>query len=451
MTSYPAMVWRYGRMGVVREALILILSGLILSIAITEERWLYCLALAAIPALFFWPLEMSLGLYAMLVPFDSIALFGHYSGPGSTVSWYLGAAAGVVMLLIGIADGRFRRPPLAALWWGLLILWSSVTALWALDPGRSVERIQTAVALYLVYLLAVSLDISEQELARTRMLVVLGGAIVAGFACLQLLQGVGWNERASVIVGTSQTNPNKLAATLIVPFCLGIDGFVSSVSKRSKISWVALSTPIAIAICLSMSRGALLALTVAMLVFVIRSSSSARVILTISIAFALLIASSPPLLERIGNSLTSRGEGRIDIWQTGFAAVREYGVIGAGLDNFPIAYNKFAGSSEVFRGYSRVPHNVFLLAEVELGIIGFLLLLLAVISQLRDAISKKTYTLRTPSIPTVGYEAGCWGMLAMGLSEDNLWIKSFWIAWMLLAIAVRVNRRTLLEGRELEY
>jgi O-antigen ligase len=304
--------------------------------------------------------------------------------------------------------------------------------------------------LYLLYLLAVSLDISEEELARVRMLVVLGGAIVAGFACLQLLHGVGWGARASIVVGTSQTNPNKLAATLIVPFFLGIGGFLSSVSKRGKVSWGVLTAPIAIVMCLSMSRGALLALAVGMLVFVIRSSSSARVIGTISITFALLIASSPPLLERIETSLTSRGEGRIDIWQTGFAAVREYGVIGAGLDNFPIAYNKFAGSSNVFRGYGRAPHNIFLLTEVELGIVGFFLLLLAVISQLRDAISKKKDGLQISSISTVGYEAGCWGMLAMGLSEDNLWIKSFWIAWMLLAIAVRVNRRNLLEGREWE-
>jgi O-antigen ligase len=280
------------------------------------------------------------------------------------------------------------------------------------------------------------------------MLVVLGGAIVAGFACLQLLNNVGWGGRASIAIGTSQTNPNKLAATLIVPFFLGIDGFRSSVSKRSKILWSALYAPIAIAICLSMSRGALLALAVGMLVFVIRSSSSKRIILMISIAFALLIASSRPLLERIEDSFTSRGEGRIDIWQTGFAAVREYGVIGAGLDNFPIAYNKFAGSSQVFRGYSRVPHNVFLLTEVELGVVGSFLLLLAVISQLRDPISKKTDRLRTCSISTVGYEAGCWGMLAMGLSEDNLWMKSFWIAWMLLAIAVRVNQRNLLEFRD---
>jgi O-antigen ligase len=439
---------RYKITGRVGRVLALVLSAAALSIAITRESWMICIALVVLPALAFWPLEMSLGLYAMLAPFDSLALFGNDNGPGSSINWYVGALAAAILLLQGILRKRFVRPPHAALWWGLFVLWAAATMMWAMDPQRSFHRLGTALSLYLLYLIAVSLDFKEHELARIRVLVILGGVMAASVALVQIMHGVGWNYRASVTLGASQTNPNKFAATLIVPFCLAVGGYLSSWSKRGKLLSGLAIVPIGLGLCLSMSRGALIAVAVALVVFVLRYPSSSRIVLSFTTVFVLSIATSPFFLYRLEESVDSRGAGRMDIWQTGLPALRHYGLLGAGVDNFPLAYNKFIGVSQYFRGYDRAPHNIFLQIGVELGVVGLLLLLFAVGSQLRDAMVYKAGSVEPSSVTTVGYEAACWGLLGMGLSQDELWIKAFWVSWMLLAISVGINERHIIESHE---
>jgi len=79
----------------------------------------------------------------------------------------------------------------------------------------------------------------------------------------------------------------------------------------------------------------------------------------------------------------SSGEGRVDIWRVGLQALQRYWLIGAGLSNFPFAYNEYAGFAVTYQGYSRGSHNIFLGTWVELGIIGLALMLVALWLQLR--------------------------------------------------------------------
>lgn len=420
-------------------------SALIVSIGISREEWLYSAAIAVIPFVLLWPVEMSLGIFAMLIPFDSVFAFGGDAGPGSTLNWYVGATAGLVLLGTGLFTRRLRLPPRAALWWGLLVLWGATTILWAVDPQIALGRLPTASALFLLYLAAVSMDIYKEELSRISLFVVTGGVTAALYSSLQFEHGMGLGERTSLVIDARTTNPNELAASLILPLALAIGGFLSSRNYLRKAAWMAAVGVIGVGLCLSMSRGALIALLVMMVVYLCRCPSSVRILLAVAALSSSLVVALPVLSLRVEDSLSSRGEGRFDIWQVGSEAMRHYGIVGAGLDNFPRVYDEFLRAAPVFRGYNRQPHNLFLGIAVELGLVGLVLLIIALRSQMRAALAIKTAAEGLPCSATVAYEAGCWGMLAMGLSLDILWLKAFWISWILLAIAVRVNQ----PGKEL--
>jgi hypothetical protein len=120
----------------------------------------YVLAIPpAVLLLIKYPVELPLGVFAFLIPFDSVLMLGQ---SGHTLTWLTGAAAGGILLAYGVLSGRLTAPPRAALWWGLFILWGAASLLWALDPGQALERLPTALLLFLLYLVVVSFRISER-------------------------------------------------------------------------------------------------------------------------------------------------------------------------------------------------------------------------------------------------------------------------------------------------
>ena len=62
---------------------------------------------------------------------------------------------------------------------------------------------------------------------------------------------------------------------------------------------------------------------------------------------------------------------------------KELWSFGAGLGNFPVAFDRFVGYATHFEGYGRGSHNIYLNVLVELGIVGFALLLNAFRNELR--------------------------------------------------------------------
>src|SRR5207245_5427962 len=119
---------------------------------------------------------------------------------------------------------------------------------------------------------------------------------------------------------------------------------------------------------------------------------------------------------RLEGTLASQGAGRLDIWVLGLALLKRYGLLGAGLDNFPIGYQQFAGLAPHFpyHGYIRGAHNTFLSMAVESGIVGFGLFVAGVITQFRAAQRGRVQSL--PAL--VSYEAACWGLLTAGFFLD---------------------------------
>ncbi len=53
---------------------------------------------------------------------------------------------------------------------------------------------------------------------------------------------------------------------------------------------------------------------------------------------------APTILSRFETN--DRGAGRFDIWLVGWTAMKHYALMGAGLSNFPVVYNDYAGAGE---------------------------------------------------------------------------------------------------------
>ena len=147
-----------------------------------------------------------------------------------------------------------------------------------------------------------------------------------------------------------------------------------------------------------------------------------------------------PQVTRVEEAISSRAQGRFDVWLVGIQIVRHYGLFGVGLDNFSYAFQKFSGYQIVFRTYEQNPHNIYLQAIAETGVIGLLLLVAALRSQIAELIR----TLRGASERTkqilVPCEAAAWALMVHAFAANLLWRKMFWFDWIVVAIAVQVAR-----------
>jgi putative inorganic carbon (HCO3(-)) transporter len=423
--------------------------GLLLAAVIAQEQWLYAGVLASLPLVVLRPVEMALGVFAFLVPFETIASRNRTAGPGSTLNWYVGAAAGLLLIGTGLLEARFERPPKAALWWGGLMVWGLSTTLWAVNPDVVLQRLPTAFALFFLYAAAVCLRVSKTELFWVILLTILGGLTAATYAAWQFYHGVGYisadtarklSSRATLVLSRGETDPNMFAASLLLPLSLAVGGSLALRRGILRIvCWLA-SAILTFGLLTTMSRGSLLAVAAMTFVFLRRHRVDWRILTGIAVLPLMTLALPQVFFARLASGLASHGEGRFDIWRVGLRLLGDWGILGAGLDNFPVVYSKYAGYAPVFQGFGRAPHNIYLGIAVELGLVGLLLLIGAVSSEMRAARPFIGSRGTTYSPLETACEAACWGMLVMGLSIDILWLKAFWLVWILMALAVHIRQ-----------
>lgn len=418
-------------------------AGAILGWIIVFENWFYLAALgglAVISVAVRWPVQASLGVYAFLIPFDSIAILGGGS-TGPTLNKLIGVAAAGILLATGLIGQRLVRPPRAALWWFLFIMWGGVTAAWALDTPTVLDRMPTAVSLLFMYVVAVSLRVSEKEISNVGTFVIFGGMVAAAYACYMYSEGVlyrGTTGRASLIAGEGQTDPNQFAASLLLPLSLTIGRFLDGRRWSEKLFPLCAMVAIAAGLFLTMSRGSMLAVLVMVLTYLYYARLRWQAWIPIALLGLIVVAMPDQFFRRLEMPFGAASVGRIDIWRVGLQALRDYGIIGAGLSNFPYAYDKYAHG---FLGYSRGAHNIYLGMWVELGIVGFIFMMSAIISQLRSVKSWRQISTgeSNPYVPAV--KCACFGLLTSGFFLDIVWRKAFWFVWILLALDVSVSKK----------
>ena len=419
--------------------------GLALAIgwAVSQEAWklVMVIALAALlPLALRWPVTFAFGAFAFLIPFDSVTIFTVVGG--ATITKMLGIMAAGVLLVVGLVQNRLVWPPRAAVLIALLLLWATMTLAWAVNFEAAQSRVQTAVSLIGMYLVAVSFRVSKKELTTVCVLTMLGGAIAAtagvavGFE--DIADRTGRGLRATLSVGGSDANPNSAAQSFLLPLAIAIAMFLGTRRLWPRAFAAVAIGSMTTAIFLMMSRASLAALLVMMCVFMYRFRVRSQVLAVVAIVAALLPLMPDLFFSRIASVFTgddSTGAGRTNIWSVGVDALQQFGWFGAGLSNFPHAYNLFVAG-----GTSKGAHNTFLSTWVELGIIGLALLVAAFVVHLRTGAATKGSMSET-AFP-IAIHAASFGIMVIAFFGDVLWFKTLWMPWILTVWASRVNAST---------
>jgi O-antigen ligase len=431
-------VYRFGGL------LLLLTSGLLLGVSIATEKWVFVLAAAALPLLFFWPIPLTLGAFAFLVPFDVVSVLGN-GREGTTLTFVVGGTAAVVLLVVTYLRQRLERPQKAAFWWLLFMILSAASTLWALDPSRTLTRLPTATALVLFFVVAASSRITEKELSWVILATMAGGCVAGAYCVRQYLGGHFYGSvtsgRSSLTLGEGSVDPNMFAASLFLPLSLAMGSFFVTKGWVRRGLSVGAVLLMGAGIFVTMSRGAVLGLVLMVFIYIRRIGLNRRIPIAAVLMVLALLPMYDRLVARVETAELSGGSGRLYVWPVGLAAMKHLGFYGAGLDNFRVAYTTYlgeGGTNQIYSFQEADAHNIYLSIAVELGIGGLAIMLMAFIATMRSARqahADKADTLTTWIVP---YEAAAWAMLLSSFFVGMMWQKSFWLLWILFALAIRV-------------
>jgi len=328
-----------------------------------------------------------LWLLVLTIPLENIVTL---PGVGSITRLVglMAIAAGIGALA---ARPRLRRPVgfhIAAI---LFVTWAALTLFWTADVDQSATRASTYVQVLGVALLIWQFAPDEPRQHKLMSAYVCGAAIAVLWTIVNGLTGstaflltgkAGYEYEERYVI--SGTDPNDLGLTLAlaVPLAWYLAARTSSRAARNLYQ---LYVPAAVvAIALTGSRGAMLALAVALLIvpLMIRQLGAARLAimgvvsgLTAYVVYAFVPPAVLTRLSTVGEQIASGSiSARSNIWSTGFEAFVQHPLLGHGTGAFAQAvYGVSTGSVD------QVAHNAFLSVLVEHGLIGSIVLGLALL------------------------------------------------------------------------
>jgi O-antigen ligase len=417
--------------------------ALLMGKAVGQGQWFLVAALAAAPLVFLWPVQIALGAFALLIPFESYTLSEGNGVTGTTLNFVVGAAAASILIVTSLAGRRLQKPPRAALWWTILLMWYSLTYLWAVDPRISLTRLPTAGACLILYLAATSLRVREVEFKWVVAALILGGCLAGSYSSYEYYRHIGWTGtmRSSLVMGEEAINPNVLASRLLLPLALSMGAFFAVRSGLFKTIMLGCCTLLALAVLLTQSRGAALAVLVMAVVFLFRFGVNRRILALAALIAVIALTLPGEFYKRVGESAQTGGAGRLDIWMVAWEAIKHYGVFGAGIGNFATVYSTYAGYAPHFVGFNRASHNLYLEMTVEAGIIGTLLLMQAVRMQLWVGRSTGGKAGK-PDPWLVACEAASWSIMTAAMFGHLFWEKSFWLLWIMVALSTQLYKNS---------
>jgi exopolysaccharide production protein ExoQ len=408
--------------------------AILVGAALAGEKWFLCgvlMLVALVPLIMRWPVIVPFGLYALLLPFDTIE-----AGLGMTLTRPIGAVALAVLAIASLVERRLRRPPSAALWSALLLIWGIGSVLWAVDPALVLERVPTLLGIALLYIMAISFAPSREDFRWCCVLTVIGGTIAAAVASIF---GVEDREgRISLALNEQLANANLFTAGLVTAIALAIGGVVALRGHLRRVMALSAAAVILFAIANSGSRSTFLAVMFMVLFLIYRLGFATRIVVPALALPVVGLVISDTLMNRIGLLFTgddSTGSGRTDIWLVGYQALERFWLWGAGLGTFPSVYRAYQPL-----GPRIVPpsaHNAYLQVWTELGIVGLIILLAILFTQLRRVRRVRSAGLGGVFLPAL--EAACVGTLVLAFFGDIVWTKQFWWPWILLAWATSLE------------
>ena len=423
--------------------IVVIMLAALIGVILGQGQWLWFAGLCVLVAVLAWPVQFGLGVFALLCPLDMVMLIG--GREGRSITMLVGVVAAFALSARIVFTHGFKRPPKIAYWLAGLVAWSALTWVWALQPTGTLNQLPGAFGLLLLYVAATCSKISEEELTWVNRMALVGGCAAAVYVCYSYYNHHFYGDfsrRASMMLSDDlEADPNYFAASLLLPTSIAFGAFLSS--RKGLAKWLMLGAVVVLGltIFLTMSRGAIVALIVMIVVFIYRMRINWRALVLVASLAGLIAFLPSDFFTRVQGTLATHGAGRLDIWVVGLHALGRYGILGAGLSNFRYAYSEFAGYAPVYKGPSLGSHNTYLNVSVELGIVGLFLFLGTVLSEIRAIRGALSQGTRVLQVRVVTYEAAFWALLTSALFLDITWHKDLWLVLILLGITIGKSRR----------
>jgi O-antigen ligase len=383
------------------------------------------------------PLDVPLGLYVLLIPFDNLLGTGSFG----TLTKFLGIASGVFLVLWAVQRRRLMPAgaPIVALL--ALIVWMLASTLWSLDQSLALKIIPTYAGLMLLYIVLTMMPISPAQLQRLFLMVVAGGlgAAVYGihtFYNQPVMPQIPAAQRLVVQVGENFIDPNHFADAMLFPVAiLGMWGLRSRM-LLGKAACAAGLAVFGVAIVLSGSREALMALFVIAAYYVWRSRYRLQTVVAVAVAALLAgtAAGMPSMWERFSTALQTGGSGRTSIWAVALEAAKHRALHGYGIGNFSEAFNQFylRVHQPYPYGWDSPAHNLVMHYLVELGVVGLALIAVFFVAQFRSLRNiDRTSELYDSRIML---EAALVATAGVSLTIDLFTYKYAWLVFSMVAL-----------------
>jgi O-antigen ligase len=313
-----------------------------------------------------WPI-LPLILFAALIPIEEVVVIDGFG----TISRFAGILFAVTYAIPRLSRLKLSAMPLAA--WGY-IAWAVASVGWAIDPGTAAGQLVTLLQLFVIAVLIADFVVRQPAIVRPVLWAYSVSATAAALFGIQaFLVGGG---RAAVF---ANQNPEHFAAALTPALIFGLNEVVNG---KRRIVGAAIALVTTTAVIASGTRGAWIAVAVALLIMLTGLSPRRRIAMA-GMAFALAVAVfqipgvGDLISERAGSALATGGAGRTDIWAVAATIYQSSPFVGVGHANFPVAFTpEMVRASDVvtYARDVRGAHNLVILTIVELGPVGLLLL-----------------------------------------------------------------------------
>lgn len=342
------------------------------------------LALIYLP-LAFVSLELAITLWLPIAFLEAMPAFNLAVKAGGLV------LVGLWFTLIGkrreIIAGALGRNPVVWGAVGMLLVWLTLTLIWATDRGEVYADLWHWYADALLMIIIATTFVTGRTIRWLMIAFVVGAAI----SVLQGMATGGLSTSSDAVFTDSEGrlsgglgDPNFLAAAIIPAAVLSLCLIPGTRSIWGKWALVSVLPVFALGLAASESRGGIVAAIAAMAAAVVvfkrqRAAVVAIVIVIVSVVAAWFVV-SPTAWQRITET-ESGGSGRSDLWAVAWRVFEDQPVAGAGLNNFIVVsgdYLQQPGTikrADLIVDDREVVHNAYLQMLAEGGIVGLGLML----------------------------------------------------------------------------
>lgn len=312
-------------------------------------------------------------LFAASVPLEAI---GHLGPLGSTarVAGIAAAASGAYSLCTDLRARPANRTFFAS---GAFATWVALSYFWSEDPGKTFARASTCLQLLLLAWLI------WQEARSSDACLALMKAYVAGaaIACADAI--ITHRPVHKGVPRFSIGDPNDFGVVVVIAMVMAYHVAVTSSSRLTRVASACFLPLGALAIFLTASRTAVVALLLAVLVMLFdrRNLGTRRLaaiaLMTAVMALVVVHSVSQAQLNRIGTTRSEVAGGSLDQRTTQWSlSVRTFGnhpILGVGAGTF-------RDISEQATGVSSPAHSVFLGVLADTGVPGLLLFVVVLVT-----------------------------------------------------------------------